>query len=217
MGKWREREPQFLRQRYNHLAPFYPLFEWLFWLPRGIRAKAVSRLALKSGDRVLEVGCGTGRNLPLLVQGVGREGHVYGLDLSESMLARATALSERHKWRNVTLQHRDAIYCTLPESVNGVLFSLSYCTMAHRREILRRSWEQLRSHGRVVILEAKPASGVFGRLLTPIGAWLSSITVLGNPEIRPWEDLRELAGQAEMEEFQLGTYFIAHATKPGHP
>jgi len=63
MNSWTEYDPQFVRRRYNRLASIYVFFEWLFWLPRGIRPRAVRRLKLKSGDRVLEVGCGTGRNL----------------------------------------------------------------------------------------------------------------------------------------------------------
>jgi ubiquinone/menaquinone biosynthesis C-methylase UbiE len=61
----------FIRVRYNRLAPIYPLFDLLFWLPRNISVNAVKRLDLKSGDKVLEVGCGTGRNLSRLVDAVG--------------------------------------------------------------------------------------------------------------------------------------------------
>ena len=64
----------FIRRRYNRLAKFFVFFELLFLLPRGIRAKAVSRLELKPDARVLEVGCGTGRNLAHLVQAVGEQG-----------------------------------------------------------------------------------------------------------------------------------------------
>ena len=56
MNSWIEYEPHFVRRRYNRLASIYVFFEWLFWLPRGIRPRAVERLNLKPGDRVLEVG-----------------------------------------------------------------------------------------------------------------------------------------------------------------
>jgi len=127
----------------------------LFLLPRGIRAKAVSRLELKPGARVLEVGCGTGRNLARLVQAVGAQGRVYGVDLSEGMLEEARELSVKTGWCNVTLIQSDAVEYTLPELVDGVIFSLSYAVIQRHREALSRAWEHLRPGGRIVIMDAR--------------------------------------------------------------
>ena len=68
IAKWAHYDSPFVRRRYDRLARFFVLFEWLFLLPRGIRRKTVARLELKPGGRVLEVGCGTGRNLAHLVE-----------------------------------------------------------------------------------------------------------------------------------------------------
>src|SRR3989454_3024718 len=92
LTNWIDYEPSFIRHRYNRIAGFFRLFELLFLLPPGIRRKAVRRLQLKPGDSVLEIGCGTGRNLPFLREAVGPEGHIFGVDLSEGMLSR----SEEH-------------------------------------------------------------------------------------------------------------------------
>ena len=100
---WIDYEPSFIRLRYNRIAGFFPLFELLFLFPPGIRRKAVRRLQLKPGDSVLEIGCGTGRNLPFLREAVGPEGHIFGVDLSEGMLSKARQLCTRRKWENVTL------------------------------------------------------------------------------------------------------------------
>ena len=54
------------------------------------------RLDLKPGDHVLEIGCGTGRNLPYLRDAVGPQGRVYGVDISAGMLERAQTLRDRH-------------------------------------------------------------------------------------------------------------------------
>ena len=61
-------------------------------LPPGLRRKAVGRLGLHGGETVLEVGCGTGRNLPLLCEAVGADGRVVGVDASGGMLERARDL-----------------------------------------------------------------------------------------------------------------------------
>lgn len=159
-AKWVDYDIPFVRRRYDRLARFFVFFEWLFLLPRGIRSKAVSRLEVRSGSRVLEVGCGTGRNLAPLLQAVGADGHVYGVDLSEGMLAEARELCAGAGWRNVTLLRADAAEYRLPEAVDGVIFSLSYAVIPHHKEALRHAWNQLCPGGYLVIMDAKlpPAS-----------------------------------------------------------
>lgn len=46
----------------------------------------LSRAALRSGDRVLDIGCGTGASTLQAAALVGADGHVMGLDISETML-----------------------------------------------------------------------------------------------------------------------------------
>ena len=68
----------------------------------------MTALGLKPGDTVLEVGAGTGRNFPYLVEAVGPSGTVIGVDASPGMLAEARKLIERNGWSNVELLQQDA-------------------------------------------------------------------------------------------------------------
>lgn len=213
-SSWVDYDVPFVRRRYNRLARFFVFFEWLFLLPPGIRKKAVSRLELKPGDQVLEVGCGTGRNLTPLVQAVGAKGQVFGVDLSEGMLDEARKLCAKAGWRNVELIRSDAASYRMPVAIDGVIFSLSYAVIPHHREALHHAWEQLRPGGYLVIMDAKLPSNLAGKLLHPFVVWASKLTVLGNPDIRPWDELKELADNVEMEEISLGTYYICRARKP---
>lgn len=52
-------------------------------------AAAVSALGLRTGDAVLDAGCGTGRALPALRAAVGPRGTVLGADLTAAMLETA--------------------------------------------------------------------------------------------------------------------------------
>jgi demethylmenaquinone methyltransferase/2-methoxy-6-polyprenyl-1,4-benzoquinol methylase len=214
VADWIEYDTQFVRRRYNKLAPIYVAFEYVFLLPPGIRGRAVRTLDLKTGDRVLEVGCGTGRNLSRLVEAVGNSGQVYGVDLSEGMLARAKTLTARHKWQNVKLLHEDAAEYTLPEAVDVALFSLSYATMPHRQKVLRHAWNQLRPGGRLVIMDARIPEGIPGKIYRPLLTSFLKLTVLGNPDIDILDDLRQLAREIEVQNLFMDTYFIARATKP---
>ncbi len=207
------RPPESVRRRYDALARWYPIFEWLLWLPRGFRRRAVGALELRPGDSVLEVGCGTGRNLPLIRSAVGPSGRVVGVDLSVEMLTRARRLCERSGWDNVTLLHGHVLECELPRPVDGVLFSLSYGTMTNRERILDRVWSLLAPGGRLVIADGKLAPGLRGRLLRPIVIAVMKATVLGDPDHGAWRDLRRLTADVEAEEELLGGYVICRARK----
>ena len=204
---------EFVRRRYDQLAPWYRVFEWILWLPRGIRRRAVRKLQLRPGDTVLEVGCGTGRNLPYLEATVGRTGHVFGVDLSEKMLSRARTLCERRGWTNVTLVRMDALDYRTPRSLDAVLFSLSYSVMENRKRILNHVWSQLRAGGRVVIVDGKTMPGIIGRLLHPLLVLEMKATVLGDPDHSASEDLGALTNDLHVEEALAGAYFICRGRK----
>jgi ubiquinone/menaquinone biosynthesis C-methylase UbiE len=212
--QWVDYDPNFVRQRYDRLADIIALFDWLFCIPPGLRKLAVDRLNLKSGDCVLEVGCGSGRNFPFLRDAVGSTGRIYGVDLSPGMLGRARKLRDRHHWANIHLSEGDAINYAAPEPVDGVLFSFAYNTMPHHLTVLHRMWKQLRPGGRLVIVDSKLPPGLGGELLLPFSLWLMRHTLLGNPYIRPWEHHAELVDNFEMEEFLFASYYVCRGVKP---
>lgn len=212
--QWVDLDRSAISNRYDQIAGLIPFFEWLLFLPRGFRKTAVDRLALAPGDRILELGCGTGRNFPYLADVVGSSGRIYGVDLSAGMLREATTLSEKHGWKNTSLVQVDAADFQAPEPLDGVLFGLSYNTMPHHKQVLARAWQQLRSGGRLVIMDAKVPPGRMGRFFLPFSLWLMKRTLLGNPFIRPWEQLKQVANNVEMEEFLFGSYYVCYAVKP---
>jgi demethylmenaquinone methyltransferase/2-methoxy-6-polyprenyl-1,4-benzoquinol methylase len=214
LTSWSDFDPSFIRHRYNRIANFFLFFEWLFLLPPGIRNKAVNRLQLSPGDSALEIGCGTGRNLHLLRQAVGPDGHVYGVDVSEGMLGKASERRAKQNWENVTLTHSDALNYTAPEEVDAVLFSLSYATMPHHKQVLAHAWNQLKPGKNLIIMDAKLPSGILGKMLLPYSVWVMRKTVLGNPLMRPWEELHELTADFRMEEVMFGTYYVCAGRKP---
>ena len=212
--EWVDCDQAFITHRYDRLAGLITFFEWVLFLPRGLRREAVDRLSLRHGERVLEIGCGTGRNFPYLQTAVGRTGKVYGVDLSSGMLRKARRLCEKHGWGNFDLSQGDAADFVAPEPLDAVFFSLSYNTMPHHLTVLRRAWNQLRPGGRLVIMDAKLPPGRGGRLVLPFSLWLMKRTFLGNPYIQPWVDLNKFGLQFEQTEFLFGSYYICRAVKP---
>ncbi len=212
--QWVDCDRVVIARRYDSIAGLIGLIDWLFFIPPYFRRRAAQRLGLRLGDRVLEIGCGTGRNLPYLHEAVGPEGRIYGVDLSAGMLAKARTLCARRGWDNVETVQADAAEYDVPEPLDGVIFGLSYNTIPHHRAVLRHVLAQLRPGGRVVIMDARLPPGRWGRLLLPFSLWLMRWTMLGNPLIQPWRDLAPLVDEFEMEEFVLGSWYICWGGKP---
>lgn len=181
---------EFIARRYDRLVRGYRLVEVALGLPRSIRRRAVARLELRPGQRVGEVGCGSGRNLALLAAAVGPAGAVHGIDVSPGMLSRAARTIDRAGWGNVTVGRQDAAELNPAETPDAVLFSLSYSVIPGRRLALQRAWEALSEGGRIVIMDACLPEGRLGRLLRPAAMTVSKFSVLGDPDVRPWENWR---------------------------
>jgi ubiquinone/menaquinone biosynthesis C-methylase UbiE len=199
--------------RYDRLARWYRFAGPLILLAPGFRRKAVKRLGLRGGETVLEIGCGTGRNLALLREAVGAAGGVIGVDASGGMLAQARELATRRGWRNVRLIQQDAAELDLQDQVDAVFFSLSYSVLPDRKPVLLKAWETLRPGGRLVIMDAGLPASRLGRLLAPIGEKIAT-ALPGDPYSRPWEDLKAISDTVDTERFQLGIYFICTVRKP---
>jgi ubiquinone/menaquinone biosynthesis C-methylase UbiE len=212
--RWVDCDRLAVSRRYDRIAHLIPFFDWLFFLPRGLRRTAAVDLGLSRGGTVLDVGCGTGRNFPFLREAVGAAGRIYGVDISPGMLHKAQALRDSNGWRNIELCEGDAADYRAPTPLDGALFSLSYNTMPHHRAVLRNVWDQLRPGGRLVIMDAKLPPGLGGRLILPFSLWLMRHTMLGNPLIQPWQEIATVAEHVEMNECLFGSYYICSAMKP---
>ena len=162
-------------RRYDRLARVYSTLEPLYLIFPPARRRAVAALGLEAGDVVLEIGAGTGRNFPYLVEAVGPTGRVIGVDASEGMLAEAAKLIGRRGWSNVHLLRQDAARLEVEGDLDGVLFSLSYSAMPEPRPALARAWERLRPSARVVVMDMGLTEGRLGKgSLRSVAFWSSS-------------------------------------------
>jgi ubiquinone/menaquinone biosynthesis C-methylase UbiE len=197
--------------QYDRVARFYRVFEPLYLIFPPARRRAVDALGLTAGDPVLEIGAGTGRNFPYLVDAVGPSGRVIGVDASKGMLAEAERLVERRGWSNVALHRQDAAQLELDGDVDAVLFSLSYSAMPEPGRALARAWELLRPGGRLAVMDAGLTQTRLRPLLAPIARLLIRLGP-GNPYSRPWEDLAQY-GEVATERF-MWIYYVSSLLKP---
>lgn len=148
-----------LRRYYRWQAPIYDVTRRVFL--RG-RHAATSALGLRPGDHVLEIGCGTGLNLPSLSLDVGNEGRVVGVDLSMAMLSRARS----RRSGQTHLVCSDATALPLTGSFGGILFSYALTVIPDWESALRWASDHLEPPGKIVVLDflAPPR-------LRPIADW----------------------------------------------
>jgi len=95
-------ENDFVEGVYDKLAKVYDLIFGPTLHPG--RLQAIQRMNIQAGERVLEVGVGTGINLSLYP----RHSQVTGIDFSSSMLEKARERAARKGLRNMRLLQMDA-------------------------------------------------------------------------------------------------------------
>lgn len=181
------------RAMYRWQAPVYDLTRWAVLRGRGT---AVQRLDLATGQRALEVGCGTGTNLLHLRARVGSTGEVHGIDVSPHMLGRARHKVAQRGWRNVHLREHDAGDFDLGSAFDAILYSYSLSMIPQWRASLESAARHLAPGGRLVIVDFSPLER-WGVLRRPVHTWLRAHHV--EPERRYHEALAEIFGPAAVE------------------
>src|SRR4030095_15885312 len=153
-------ENDFVTKVYEKLASVYD-FTFGPVLHPG-RVDAIERMGIRPGDRVLEVGVGTGINAALYP----RDCSVTGVDLSSPMLEKARERVARKGIRNVRLLQMDAANLKFADDTFDIVYapyviSVVPDPVAVTREMCR----VCRSGGRIVILN-------HFRSKSRVGAWL---------------------------------------------
>ncbi len=110
---------------YDKIASVYDLLAERSEQP--MREKGLQKLAAKPGERILEVGFGTGHCLVELARAVGPDGKVFGVDLSGEMVRLAGELVEREGVADrVELTNGDGAHLPYEEnSLDGVFTSFT--------------------------------------------------------------------------------------------
>ncbi|MFQ5755901.1 MAG: class I SAM-dependent methyltransferase [Acidiferrobacterales bacterium] len=208
-----------IQARYERGAKHYD-FVLQFYRLIGLRIVAYRRrvvelLRLKREDCVVDLGCGTGLNFPLLIEQIGSQGRVIGVDLSTEMLARARERAERAGWCNIELVQSDMAAYEFPHGVNGVLSTGAFGFVPEYERVIKRALHALAPHGRLVILDGKwPERWPFW--LLKLFVWLSRPYGLTFEyfDRHPWESVEHSFEEPAMEQMYGGLLYISSGTAP---
>lgn len=109
---------------------------------------------IKPGEKVLDLGCGAGLDLYLYTQATGPDGRVYGLDISQEMIAKARHNMEMLNVQNVEFFRTSADSIPLPDgSVDVVTANGIYNLSPDKNAVMREVARVLRPGGRTIFAE----------------------------------------------------------------
>lgn len=180
------------------------------------RKEAIRSLNLKRGDTVVEIGCGTGLNFSRLIDCIGPEGKLIGVDLTPEMLQEAANRVRRNSWSNVDLVQQDAATYLFPERVDGILSTFALTLISEYDQIVRNGFAALGPRRRFVILDFKEPEHwpswliqFFVTITRPFGVSLDLT------ERHPWESLARYAESLEFRELYFGGVYLCAGEKRG--
>jgi len=142
------------RAFYNKIARVYDFLSESSEEP--IRSFGVEKLGVRDGERVLEIGFGTGTSLVELARKVGSRGKVFGADIADQMLDVA-----RQKLRDNGLEDRVEIICAdatalpyLSDSMDAIFtsFTLELFDTPEIPVVLAECRRVLRPGGRLAVI-----------------------------------------------------------------
>ncbi len=137
------------------------------------RRSGLKMLDAGPGERILEIGFGTGHSLVELAQAVGPSGKVFGIDLSERMVQMAQALiRDKGLGERVELVCGDALHLPYEsDSLDGVFmsFTLELFDTPEIPQVLAECRRVLKAAGRIVVVGMSRISP--GGLMTEVFEW----------------------------------------------
>lgn len=156
-----------VRRAYKLYSPVYDLlFEWIF---RPGREAALRELEISPGDRVLEVGVGTGLNLPMYPPHC----RVTGIDISAEMMRKAQERIAEQGLEHVELRVMDAAAMDLvDDTFDGAVATYTISAVPDPIAVLGEMKRVVKPGGRLVILNhfrsERPVAGRVEDMLAPM-------------------------------------------------
>lgn len=184
----------------EHMDGIYRYQRYIYDLSRKYyllgRDALLERLKPSPGARVLEVGCGTGRNLILAAKRY-PDATFYGFDVSEMMLETARNNIERAGLKNrITLVKGDAADFSADDlfgvpAFERVFISYAVSMIPPWREALEQSFNAVAPGGSLQIVDFGQQQGLPRWFKSMLVAWLQKFTV--TPRAQLEAELQALA------------------------
>lgn len=207
-----------IREIYRKRADNYDITANLYYLIGFREAKyrkmAISRLGLKAGDTVVEIGCGTGLNFKYVRQAIGDNGRLIAIDLTDAMLNEAKSGIEKQGWKNITLVHGDAASYVFPADINAIYSTFCLTLIPEYQSVIEKASQALARGGRFVLLDIK-MSERWPLWVVKLGVALTKPfgVTLDLAQRKPWKVMESYFRRVTVTELYGGFAYIAVGEK----
>ena len=185
-------ENAFVENVYDKLAKVYDLFFGPTLHPG--RLQAIERMNIQAGERVLEVGVGTGINLSLYP----READVTGIDFSGSMLEKARERAARPDAAPVRLLQMDAAALRFADDSFDIVYAPYLISVVPDPVKVAQEMRRVcRPGGRIIVLNhfrsANPVLSRMERAISPFTVHIGFKSDLDLPAFIAQADLKPVS------------------------
>ena len=207
---------QTIENIYRQHAKHYDLAVALFLGAFGFRyatyrAHALERLSLRTGDVVVDLGCGTGLSFASILDRIGPSGRLLGVDLSEGMLTQARTRVDGNGWDNVELIQSDMLSYRDPDHVDAVVSMGALGYIEDFETVIEAAANALVPNGQLAIMDIKNPERwprwlltlLFASVARPFGVTREYSSG------RPWECVPQHFSNSTFEEMYWGLVYIA--------
>jgi ubiquinone/menaquinone biosynthesis C-methylase UbiE len=159
-----------------------------FW--ERIGKRTIDRLALATGAKILDVGCGTGASALPAAQAVGAKASVIGVDLSARLLERARTKAKARGITNIEFRVADMTSLGYPDAhFDAVVSVFSIFFVPDMEGLVRELWRMVRPGGKLAVTTWGP------RIFEPAYARWQTAIRQERPDLysafNPWDRITE--------------------------
>ncbi len=204
-----------VRRLYDRIAPIYDLAAWPYNAVRArhLSERAIIELRIEPGDTVVDLGTGTGWNLPLLADAVGPGGRVIGVDISPGMLEQAGQRISERSSRNIELVEADLSTYQPPPETKAIISTFAMEMRPDYADIIHRLGTEIVDGGRIATTGMRnPAR--WPEWLIRLGTQVVRIFGVSDAyrNHRPWEAIAASTTDSVYVESHAGVIYLAAGT-----
>ncbi|NFA61713.1 class I SAM-dependent methyltransferase [Clostridium sporogenes] len=145
------------REFFNNLAEKW---DSMCFHPKEKIEYILSKVDLKEGDRILDIGSGTGVLIPYLENKISNSGNIAALDIAENMLK---VSKEKNKYSNLEFIVGDFLEYESKKTFNCITAYSCYPHFKDKDRLADRAYDLLKEDGKLVIAHSESKEKINSR------------------------------------------------------